>query len=181
MAYGRVESNIMIINEKNFPRSRLLNLAGFLICIVAMLFAVLYLQGVLALTPCPLCIIDRVLIMTIAAVFLMAAIHNPARKGQRIYAAINMVLVISALMVAIRHVWLQHLPADKVPECGAGLSFMLDVFPLWDVIKKVFTGSGECAAIQWQFLGLSIPEQTLLLFLGLLCLVVYQLILKQKE
>lgn len=164
-----------------FLRPRWLNITGLFTCLSAMAFAVFYLQGVLALTPCPLCIVDRVLISAMALIFLSAAIHNPGVRGQRVYAAINLLLVISALLVAIRHIWLQHLPADQVPECGAGLSFMLDVLPLWEVIEKVFTGSGECAEIQWQFLGLSIPEQTLLLFIGLLCLVVFQLVLKSTK
>ncbi|MCW8855534.1 MAG: disulfide bond formation protein B [Gammaproteobacteria bacterium] len=171
----------MLVVINRFERSRLLNLAGFIICVAAMLFAIFYLQGVLYLTPCPLCIIDRVLISAMAVIFLVAAIHNPQVKGRLIYAAINLLLVISALLVALRHVWLQHLPADQVPECGAGLSFMLDVLPLWEVIEKVFTGSGECAEVQWRFLGMSIPEQTLLLFTGLLVLIVFQFISKAEK
>ena len=170
---------LAIVNRSGYPR--LLNIAGFVICVLAVLFAVLYLQGVLFLTPCPLCVVDRVLILAMAVIFLMATLHNPRRKGQLVYASINLLLVISALLVALRHVWLQHLPADQVPECGAGLSFMLDVLPLWDVVEKVFTGSGECAEIQWQFLGLSIPEQTLFLFTGLLCLVVLQIMSKAEK
>jgi len=168
-----------VINRPGKPR--LLNLAGFTVCVLAMLFAVFYLQGVLYLAPCPLCVVDRALISAMAIIFLLAAIHNPGRKGQCIYAAMNLLLVVSALLVALRHVWLQHLPADQVPECGAGLSFMLDVLPLWEVVGKVFTGSGECAEIQWQFLGMSIPEQTVLLFTGLLCLVVYQMMARSAK
>lgn len=162
-------------------KSRYLNLAGLSLCLSAMAFAVLYLQGVLYLTPCPLCIVDRVLLTGMAMIFLLAAIHNPGVRGQKIYAVINLLLVISALLVAMRHVWLQHLPPEQVPECGAGLSFMLDVLPLWEVIEKVFTGSGECAEIQWQFLGLSIPEQTLIFFAGLLGLIIYQLLSKSSK
>ena len=160
---------------------RMLNLAGFIVCVAAMLFAVLYLQGVLYLTPCPLCIVDRVLISMMGVVFLIAGIHNPGAKLRRIYATINLLLVLAATGVAGRHVWLQHLPADQVPECGAGLAFMLDVLPLWEVVTKVFTGSGECAEVQWTFLGLSIPEQTLVLFSGLLCLVIYQLVSRSEK
>ena len=171
----------MLAAIKRLERPRLLNLAGFTTCVLAMLFAVLYLQGVLDLAPCPLCIVDRALVSAMSVIFLLAAIHNPGRKGQLTYAVINLLLIISALLVALRHVWLQYLPADQVPECGAGLSFMLDVLPLWEVIGKVFTGSGECAEIQWQFLGMSIPEQTLLLFSGLLCLIVFQIISKPAK
>lgn len=157
------------------PSYRSTNVLGLSVCIAAILFAVLYFQGVLMLEPCPLCIVDRVVIVAIGLVFLIVILHNPERLGQRIYAGINLVLVTLGFLVGARHVWLQHLPADQVPECGPGLDYMLDVFPLSKTLKMVFSGSGECAEIQWQFLGLSIPEQTLLLFLVLTALVLLQL------
>ncbi len=160
------------------PSYRLTNSLGLSVCIAAMLFAVFFLQGALNLEPCPLCIVDRMIIITIALVFFAAVAHNPERFGQRIYAGINLVLVTLGFLVGVRHVWLQHLPADQVPECGPGLDYMLDVFPLSKTLKMVFSGSGECAEIQWQLLGLSIPEQTLLLFLALTALVLLQLFRK---
>ena len=161
-----------------FPSSRIINAIGFLTCISAMAFAVLYLQRVLYLDPCPLCVIDRVLIISMSIFFLLALIHNPARTGQRIYGIINLVLVTLAIVVAGRHVWLQYLPPDKVPECGAGLDFMLETMPLNDVLVTIFKGSGECADIQWTFLELSIPEQTILLFMGFLFLILIQIFRK---
>lgn len=169
------------MNIINLKQPRILNIVGFLVCVTSLLFAVLFLQGVLYLNPCPLCIIDRLLISMMAIVFLVAAVHNPVGVFRLIYIVINFILVIAAFLVGARHVWLQHLPADQVPECGAGLEFMLEVFPLWEVLRKVFTGSGECAEIQWQFLGLSIPELTLILFSGLLVLIVFQLRFKDKN
>ena len=71
------------------------------------------------------------------------------------------------IAVAGRHVWLQNLPEDQVPECGPGLDYMLEAFPLSETLSMVFTGSGECAEVQWTFLGLSIPGWTLLVFIGL--------------
>ena len=160
------------------PSSRITNAAGLLTCISAMLFALLYLQNVLYLDPCPLCIMDRVLIMSMGVVFLLAVLHNPGRIGQRVYGVINLLLVTTAMVVAGRHVWLQYLPADKVPECGAGLDYMLETMPLNNVLAKVFKGSGECAEVQWTFLGLSIPEQTILLFVAFLALILLQVFRK---
>lgn len=160
------------------PSSRIINAIGFLTCISAMAFAVLYLQRVLYLDPCPLCVIDRVLIISMSIFFLLAFIHNPARTGQRIYGIINLVLVTLAMIVAGRHVWLQYLPPDQVPECGAGLDFMLETMPLNDVLVTIFKGSGECADIQWTFLGLSIPEQTILLFMAFVFLILIQIFRK---
>lgn len=158
------------------PGSRLANGLGLLLIVAAMLFAVFYLEGVLYLEPCPLCIIDRVVLTGIGLVFLLASVHNPGRSGQRAYAGLNLVLVAVGCAVAGRHVWLQHLPADRVPECGASLDYMLETLPLHQTLRKVLQGSGECAEVQWTLLGLSIPEQTLLLFATLGGLVLLQLL-----
>ena len=70
--------------------------------------------------------------------------------------------------VAARHVWLQHLPPDQVPSCGPGLDYWLEALPMKQVINQVLAGSGECAEISWRFLGLSIPEQAIILFTALI-------------
>jgi disulfide bond formation protein DsbB len=116
-----------------------------------------------------------VVLTGIGVVFLLAAVHNPARTGQRVYAGLNLVLAGVGSAIAGRHVWLQHLPADQVPECGAGLDYMLETLPLHQTLQKVLRGSGECADVQWSLLGLSIPEQTLLLFAALTGIVLLQL------
>ena len=64
--------------------------------------------------------------------------------------------------VAARHVWLQHLPPEQVPACGPGLDFMLDSFGLGEVLRMVLSGSGECAEVDWSFLGLSMPAWVLI-------------------
>ena len=69
--------------------------------------------------------------------------------------------------LAARHVWLQSLPADQVPACGPGLDYIMDAFPLLDALELVFTGSGECAEVNWSFLGLSMPGWTFLWFVAL--------------
>ncbi len=71
------------------------------------------------------------------------------------------------MAIAARHVWIQHLPEGAVPVCGATLNYMLDVFPLSDVIRKVLTGSGECHVVSWSFLGLSMPTWVLIAAAGL--------------
>lgn len=98
---------------------------------------------------------------------LVAAIHNPAALGRRIYGALTVALGVLGIIVAARHVWLQNLPPDQVPECGPGLAYMLEAFPLTEALELVFKGSGECAEVQWVFLGLSIPGWTLVIFVGL--------------
>lgn len=140
--------------------------AGVVFCL-ALLAAALYFQHVMGLEPCPLCIFQRVFVIALGAVMLAAAIHNPRRFGRRVYGGLILVFGGLGIVVAGRHVWLQSLPADQVPACGPGLGYLLETFPLMDALALVFEGSGECAEVQWTFLGLSIPGWTLIVFLAL--------------
>ncbi len=78
--------------------------------------------------------------------------------------------------VAARHVWLQHLPPDQVPSCGPGLDYLVDALPLKTVFQQVLTGSGECAMVDWTFLGQSLPFWSLVFFCILLMLCLWQLV-----
>src|SRR5207237_9553052 len=94
----------------------------------------------------------------VLALFGLAAIHRPARFGGIVYALLIAVFALGGLATASRQVWLQHLPADKVPQCGPDLLFMLENLPLAQTLKKLVAGSGECAKVDWTFLGFSIAE-----------------------
>lgn len=142
---------------------RMLFFAGFLGCVLLIGIA-LYMQHGLGLEPCPLCIVQRVAVIGIGVVLLVAALHNPAGWGRRVYAGLAALVALVGLATAGRNVWLQHLPPDRVPDCGPGLDYMLEAFPLSRTLEMVFKGSGECAEVQWTFLGFSIPEWMLLVF-----------------
>lgn len=144
-------------------RQRPLFLGAFLIC-VALMATALTLQHVMKLEPCPLCVLQRVFVIALGGVFLIAALFDPGRIARRVYGVFIMVLGVLGIIVAGRHVWLQNLPADQVPECGPGLDYLLDAFPLGEALSLVFRGSGECADVQWVFLGLTIPGWTLVMF-----------------
>jgi disulfide bond formation protein DsbB len=145
---------------------RLLFVYGAVLC-AALMITALYMQHVLRLEPCPLCIFQRAFVIALGVVMLVGAVHDPRALGRRVYGFLVLALALLGVAVAGRHVWLQHLPADQVPECGPGLEYMLEAFPLNETLALVFRGSGECAEVQWSFLALSIPEWTLLIFLGL--------------
>ncbi|MEH6629041.1 MAG: disulfide bond formation protein B [Motiliproteus sp.] len=168
------------ITEQNGPKYRLLNLFGFLICSAAIGFAVVYLQGQLGLEPCPLCTAARLFILIQGLLFLLAFVHNPRQLGQRSYALLGVIAGALGIGVSARHIWLQSLPADKVPECGPGLDYLLQSFPLADALKIILNGSGECATVQWQLLGLTLPQQTLMLF-SLLILILFAQLKKRRE
>ena len=148
------------------PSRRIVNLGGFLVCCCLMGFA-LFAQHVLLLDPCPLCVFQRVAVISIGIIFLVAALHNPAGASRIAYALLLGLAAVAGASVAGRHAWLQQLPPDKVPSCGPGLDYMLETLPFTEVLGKVFRGSGECAEIVWQFLGLSMPGWVLVWMIAL--------------
>jgi disulfide bond formation protein DsbB len=163
------------------PRSATMaSLAGFLLAVASMVFAVGYLQMVEYLEPCPLCILDRGVVIGLGAVFLLFLMHRPGVIGRRIYATLATLLSLTGIGISARHVWLQNLPPDQVPECGAGFWHNLDTLPFNQFVDTLFNGSGECAEIQWQFAGLSIPQLTLILFVVFLLVSLFLFFCKSR-
>ncbi len=143
------------------------SLAGLAFCVLMMAVA-LGLEHIVGLEPCPLCIFQRVAVISAGVVFALAAIHNPAgRLGAALYGVLGLAAVGGGIGVVSRHLWLQSLPADEVPSCGPGLDYMLDILPLQEVVNMVLSGSGECAEIDFLFLGITLPGWTLVGFIVL--------------
>lgn len=133
----------------------------------------LYSQHVLLLDPCPLCILQRIAVIALGLIFLVAAIHGPQRLGSLVYVAFSVVFAALGVAIAGWHVHLQNLPADEVPSCGPGLEYMVENFPLKDALGMVLKGSGECAEVSWRFLGLTMPTWVIVCLLGLASIAVW--------
>ena len=146
-------------------------LVGFLICVALLGFA-LYTEYAWGLIPCPLCIFQRIGFLVMAVFFLVGALHAPRGGVRWVYTAGVLLGAVWGIAVAARHLWIQSLPADQVPSCGPPLDYMFDAFPFAQVLRMVFTGSGECAEVE-PVLGLPMPAWTLLWFalLAILALV----------
>jgi len=142
------------------------NLVG-LAASAALIGYALYVQYVQGLEPCPLCILQRVAVMAVGVLFLLAALHDPAERGARAYGVLIDLAAMAGILVAARHMWIIAQPPGSVAECGASLDYMMEVLPLHEVLGKVLTGSGECAKIDWQFLGLTMPTWVLIGLVGL--------------
>jgi protein dithiol:quinone oxidoreductase len=154
---------------------RLSYLLIFLVCAGLLGFGY-YLEYGKGLDPCPLCILQRLFFLVIGLGGLIAALHNPKSLGMiRIYSGFLVLLSMMGAAVAGRQVWLQHLPPDQVPECGPGLEYMLEVYPLGETLAKILKGTGDCAEVDWTFLGLSIAEWALISFIVLTTVSVLQL------
>ena len=126
-----------------------------------------YLQYFNGQDPCPLCLVQRAFYYAVIVVFAAAAVHFPGRTGKIVYCTLGALFALGGLGVAVRHVWLQHLPPDQVPSCGPDLLFMMENFPLSRTLEKLFMGSGQCAEVNWRLLGLSIAEWSLACFAAL--------------
>jgi disulfide bond formation protein DsbB len=143
-------------------------LSGFLLCGSLIAYA-LYVQFGMLMLPCPLCILQRIAFAALGLVFLVGGLHSPkGAVGRRLYGVLALVPAAVGAGIAGRHVWLQSLPADEVPVCtNMGLEYMLEAMGPLKAISNVLAGSGECAKIDWTFLGVSMPAWTLLWFIGL--------------
>jgi disulfide bond formation protein DsbB len=137
------------------------NLLGFVACACLLAYAY-YAQFVMHLEPCPLCIFQRIGVFALGVLFLVAALHDPAAFGRRLYALLLALAALATIGIALRHLYIMSLPPGSVPACGASLDFMLKVFSLSEVLVKVLTGSGECARVTWEFLGLAMPGWVLI-------------------
>ena len=139
------------------------NLAAFLACGSMMAYA-LYAQHQLEIDPCPLCVFQRMSLIVLSFVFLVAVLQNPESWGRRLYALLIFAAAGTGAGISARHVWLQNLPADAVPACGPGYDYIMENFPLADALGTIFSGSGECADVHWLFVGLSMPAWVLIMF-----------------
>lgn len=149
----------------------------------ALIAVALFMQYRMGLEPCNLCMFQRVFVIAAASMAGIAAVHGLwSDYGNRWIAkayALSVILFsgIGAL-IAGRQLWLQSLPADKVPACGPDLSYMMDVYPFMEMVREVLQGSGSCAKTQWVFLGLSIPGWTMVCFVAAILLSLIVLVRK---
>jgi disulfide bond formation protein DsbB len=158
-------------------RRQKINLAAALAC-AAMFSYAIYAEKVLGFIPCPLCMFQRVCIVSLGIVFLIAALHRARRVGAIVHGVLIFLSAGAATWVSGRHVWIQHQPPGTVPACGAPLDNLLQMFPLLEVVRRVMTGGGECGNIDWTFLGVSMPGWVLILsvtlgLIGILNNIVY--------
>lgn len=147
-----------------FPSSRLAYLFGFVVCASLMGYA-LYLQYIEMLEPCPMCWFQRIALVFLGVVFLVGAVLNPGRSGARALAWASLLTGGAGVVLAARHLYIQSLPADQLPSCGMGISYMLETLPFLDVFARALKGSVECNKIDL-ILGLPIPAWNLLFFLA---------------
>ncbi len=153
---------------------RLAYLLGFL-ATSALLGLAAYLQIHDNLSPCPLCILQRIVLGALGIVFFLAAAFRYKRFFLALTGLAAILLSIAGILLAGRQVWLQHTPPIPGESCGASLQYMMKVLPLDEVLKNVFRGGSECSQIGQAVLGLSLAEWSLLGFIVFFFFSVWQL------
>lgn len=163
------------------PSIRITNLLITIFTALMMLVAVLYFQETLHLLPCPLCVSQRIFAIATGAIALIAFIHNPQGVGRKVYALLTALAALGGASISGRQVWLQSLPEDQIPACGPTLDWMFETnFPLQEILAAMFFGEGSCAEIKWQLFGISIPGWTLVAFIFLIAVAVFQFVRPAK-
>lgn len=154
---------------------RFLHLSIMLGC-TGLVLAAIFIEPFASMNPCPMCMMQRAVFIAIAVFCLLAVLHNAKGWGKRAYAALILFTSGVGAAIATRQLWLQSLPEDKVPACGPGLDYMLEVFPILEVIEMAIKGTGDCAEVQWTWLGVSIPGWSLIAFIGIAVMAIWMLV-----
>ena len=142
--------------------------AMLLFIVVSLSTASFYFEYVEELNPCPLCIMQRVCVLLLIPLTLVAFCLKSQIK-RRLITSAQLFVTLAGMGFAGRQVYLQSLPPEKVPACGPGLNYLIQYFPLKDIVHAILFGSGDCAEVQWVFLDLTMPTWSFLNFLLIAC------------
>ncbi len=149
-------------------------LLGFVACFSIVALA-LVIQTMYKLEPCPLCISQRIIFMSLGVLFLIAAFIPPASILKKTFTVLQVLTAFGGAGVAIRHWYLQANKETMIADCGVGFDYMFENFPLEKAFKLLFRGTGDCAAIDWTFLGLTLPQMALITFIAFAVYAIYLL------
>ncbi len=130
----------------------------------AMIAGAQFMEHVIGLDPCPLCLMQRLWTMLCGACVLAGLAHNPRLPA---YPFAALVCGVIGAGFSMRQLWLQSLPADAVPACGPDMAYMIDAFPLSDILRAMVSGTGDCAKVTWTLFGVGIAGWALLGFIAL--------------
>ena len=136
---------------------------------VSLLSFGIYLQEVVGLEPCPMCIVQRYAFILIVVFALMGYFLNKTRAFIVLSVLVQIFAVLGAF-VAARQSWLQWFPPETM-SCGRDLYGMIENFPLKRAIPMIFKGSGDCTVVDWTLLGGSIANWSYLCFLAIITFV----------
>lgn len=133
----------------------------------------LIMQYFFDMPPCPLCITQRIAMIAVGLLALIAFIFAKGPKRGMGFSILSAIAAGVGAIVAGRHVYIQNLPEDQAPLCGPTLEYMFKTRPMFDAIELLFRGDGHCADVHFQLLGLTLPGWTLVTFVLLIIASLY--------
>ena len=149
-----------IVENLNYLPRRVL--AAICLGALGLLAFGLYLQHVVGLNPCPMCIVQRYALLLVAIWAGLGACLR-GRGGLLTLSGLLLVTAVAGAFVAARQSWLQWYPPE-IASCGRDLYGMIETFPLKKVLPMIFRGSGDCTALDWTFLGGTIANWSFICF-----------------
>jgi len=161
-------------------RTRSLFSLAFLAC-ASIVGATVYLGPVVDAAPCPMCLLQRVLMAVSSAVCLLAALHAPGKAGWRIYAGFLLLFSAFGASGAARQVCLQALSPQGMAAALEILHYLMETQTCLKVMVMVLAGSAGCSEINWSLFGISLPEWSLLAFSGLCLFALYYLFIEFRR
>jgi disulfide bond formation protein DsbB len=139
---------------------------GFSFLFICVILAIAgYAQIHYQLEPCPLCVMQRILLAILGLLFIFGFLYVGGKRSRQILHSIIFIFALLGIAIASRHIYLQHLPPELAPSCGPGLNFIVKNLSPGEALRMILMGSGECSKIEWHFLGLTIPEWSLICFI----------------
>lgn len=154
-------------------------LIGFVVCFGLVALA-LFIQTKYTLDPCPLCITQRMFFMGLGVLFLIHAFLPKVSFLQKTFTLFEVLTALGGAGWALRHWYLQANKESMIVDCGVGFDYMFENFPLEKMFTLIFKGTGDCAAIDWTFLGLTLPQLALIAFVGFVAYAIFLLKINQK-
>ena len=146
-----------------------------LILIVVLLSIATYLEVYVGINPCPLCILQRVVLVALGVIFFFAMLIKSSRFFQYLLGFLSFLVNLRGILLSGRKVWLQHIPQNGMGECGISLQYLFKIFSFSEALKHIWKGGIECSQHDWEFLGLSLAEWSLFWFIVFFILVLLQL------
>ncbi len=162
------------------PSIRFTDFLAFLLCCI-LIGSAIYIEETVKLEPCALCIFQRIVFAILGLLFLIGSLFKFKQPMRRFYHLFTALVAFSGVFLATKQVWLEHLPPDQVPTCGASLKYLFQILPVQKAIQVALQGSGSCAKVTWRLLGFSIPSWSLLFFVLLAALSIWQAFRNKKS
>lgn len=159
---------------------RKLSFVGFLICSAALIGAVIIEHRYL-LSPCPMCMLQRIVFACLGFVFLVGTVFHFKSALRYVYSIVILLFSIIGFAIAAKQFWLQYFAPPQKISCSAGLERLIEAYPILDALKIALRGSSECAAIDFTILTISIPGWSVIMFGTFIVLTIYILYLQKKR